>query len=92
VQAETSSGGIAVNFSTAPKADCRLQVSGGGINVGLPRSAGFNLDAHSSGGKVVTETPITVAVQANRSTACCWAKSTAAVQLCCCAAVPGTFG
>ncbi len=63
VQAETSSGGIAVNFSTAPKADCRLQVSGGGVTVGLPRSAGFNLDAASSGGKIVTETPVTVVVQ-----------------------------
>ena len=63
VQAETSSGDITVNFSAAPNADCRLVVSGGGITVGLPRSAALNLDAHSSGGKIVTEVPVTVAVQ-----------------------------
>jgi DUF4097 and DUF4098 domain-containing protein YvlB len=59
VLARTSSGHIAVSFSTTPKAPCRLEVSGGGINVALPKSAAVNLDAKASGGKVVSELAVT---------------------------------
>ena len=63
VSANTSSGEIALGFVEQPKSDCRLDVSGGGIQVSLPRSAGVELDAQSSGGKVVTDLPVTVTVQ-----------------------------
>jgi DUF4097 and DUF4098 domain-containing protein YvlB len=59
VLARTSSGHIAVSFSTTPKAACRLEVSGGGINVALPKSAAVNLDAKASGGKVTSELAVT---------------------------------
>ncbi len=63
IEAETSSGDINVAFSRPPKAECRLQVSGGGINVTLPPNAPLDLDAHSSGGRVISEFPVTLTVQ-----------------------------
>ncbi|MEA2909895.1 MAG: hypothetical protein QOJ15_1976 [Bradyrhizobium sp.] len=63
VTVHTSSGEITVNFSVAPKADSRLDVSGGGIKVSLPRSAGLDVDARASGGKVISEKPIAVVVK-----------------------------
>lgn len=59
VLAKTSSGHIGVSFSTTPKAACRLDVSGGSINVALPKSAAVNLDAKASGGKVASELAVT---------------------------------
>lgn len=59
VQAETSSGAINVSFAEPPRADCRLAVSGGGIKIALPKSAGVDLDAKSSGGKVLSELTVT---------------------------------
>jgi DUF4097 and DUF4098 domain-containing protein YvlB len=62
VVAETSSGLINVSFAEAPKGDCRLAVAGGGIKLAVPQSAKLDLDARSSGGRVVSEMPITMAV------------------------------
>jgi hypothetical protein len=62
VTAETSSGSIEVNFSTSPKSDCRLAVAGGGIKAALPKSAAVDLDAKTSGGKVRSDLPVTMAV------------------------------
>jgi DUF4097 and DUF4098 domain-containing protein YvlB len=62
VLARTSSGEITVNFSVAPKSESRLEVSGGGVKVGLPRGAGLDIDAQSSGGNVVSSIAITTAV------------------------------
>jgi len=59
VLAETSSGPINVSFAVAPMAECRLQVSGGGIKVMLPKTAAVDVDARSSGGRVLTELPVT---------------------------------
>ncbi len=67
VEAETSSGEISVAFTRVPKADCRLQVSGGGITATFPQNSSLNLDAHSSGGEVITELPVTVTVQGARN-------------------------
>jgi hypothetical protein len=60
VNAETSSGAIDLLFLAPPKEDCRLSVSGGGINVSLPLVAKLDLDAVSQGGSVNSELPITV--------------------------------
>jgi DUF4097 and DUF4098 domain-containing protein YvlB len=62
VLAETSSGPIRVSFSAPPKAESRLEVSGGGVTVGLPASAALDLNARSSGGRVVSEMALTLAV------------------------------
>jgi len=58
VLARTSSGEISVNFSGIPRSDSRIEVSGGGVKLGLPRSAGFEVDARASGGNVVSSMPI----------------------------------
>jgi len=60
VQASTSSGDITVGWVTQPSEDCRLEVSGGSINLSLPPSAALTLDARSSGGKVQSELPVTM--------------------------------
>src|SRR2546425_12856392 len=54
----SSSGPIIVGLGTQPKADSHLEVSGGDIKLTLPRSAAVDLDAETSGGKVVTSIPI----------------------------------
>jgi DUF4097 and DUF4098 domain-containing protein YvlB len=58
IDAETTSGKIDVSFLAAPKADSRLDVAGGDINVAAPSSAGFELDAQSQGGNVESELPV----------------------------------
>lgn len=63
VQANTSSGTIAVGFVAPPTEPCRLEVSGGGISVVLPKSAAVDLDAKTSGGKAESELPVTTTVQ-----------------------------
>jgi len=62
VLAHTSSGPIIVGLGAQPKADSHLQVSGGDIKVTLPRSIALDLDAESSGGKVITAVPVTMTV------------------------------
>jgi DUF4097 and DUF4098 domain-containing protein YvlB len=66
VIARTSSGEINVTFMAGPRGESRLEVSGGGIKVGLPASAGVDLDAQSSGGEVITSVPVTVVVEGKR--------------------------
>jgi len=59
VLARTSSGPIIVGLSAQPKTDSHLEVSGGDIQVTLPRSVAVDVDARSSGGKVVSAFPVT---------------------------------
>jgi DUF4097 and DUF4098 domain-containing protein YvlB len=63
VLAQTTSGTVQVTFGAAPKGDCRLEVAGGGINVALPESAAMEVDAHSSGGRCITDLPLTTTVK-----------------------------
>jgi DUF4097 and DUF4098 domain-containing protein YvlB len=58
--ATTSSGQIQVRFINSPKAECRLEVSGGGIEIALPEKAGVDLDAKASGGRIASELPLTI--------------------------------
>jgi DUF4097 and DUF4098 domain-containing protein YvlB len=62
VLAHTSSGPISLGLGAQPKADSRLKVSAGDIKVTLPRSVALDLDAESSGGKVVTAIPVAATV------------------------------
>jgi DUF4097 and DUF4098 domain-containing protein YvlB len=63
IEARTSSGVIVAVFAAQPTEDCRLEVSGGGITVTAPKSAGFNLEANSSGGRVKSELPVVMTLQ-----------------------------
>ena len=51
-----------MGLGAQPKADCYLEVSGGDIKLTLPRSVAVDLDAESSGGKIVTAIPVTMTV------------------------------
>jgi len=59
VTAHTTSGSIRVGFGVAPQADCRLEAIGGGIQLTLPGSAALDLDAHSAGGEIKSDLPVT---------------------------------
>jgi len=60
VTAHTSAGSIVAAFTGQPREDCRLTTSGGGINVRIAENLGFDLDARTSGGRVITELPVTI--------------------------------
>jgi DUF4097 and DUF4098 domain-containing protein YvlB len=60
VSAQTTSGSIQVGFASSPKADCRLEAQGGGIQVALPGSCALEIDARSAGGEVESDLPVTV--------------------------------
>ena len=62
VVAHTSAGSIAAAFTGQPHGDCRLTTSGGGINLRVAENLGFDLDARTSGGRVITELPVTITV------------------------------
>lgn len=60
VKAHTSGGPIDVAFAGPLKGDCEFSTSGGGITVHVDPKSDFNLDAHTSGGGVRCELPVTV--------------------------------
>lgn len=62
VQASTTSGTLTANLVAQPAEDCRFEVSGGSVNLTLPKNAGFNLEARSSGGQVRSDLPVTTTV------------------------------
>jgi DUF4097 and DUF4098 domain-containing protein YvlB len=63
VFAQTTSGTVQVTFGAAPQGECRLEVAGGGITVGLPTTAAMDVDARSSGGRIITELPLATTVK-----------------------------
>jgi len=65
VEARTSGGSISVTFAKAPKGD--LRTSGGSIEAEFPRASGVNLDARTSGGRVLVESSIKTTGSAERS-------------------------
>jgi len=60
VNAHTSGGPIDVAFSGPLQGDCEFSTSGGGITVRVDPKSDFQLDAHTSGGGVHCDLPITV--------------------------------
>jgi hypothetical protein len=60
VKAHTSGGPIDVAFAGPLKGDCEFSTSGGGITVHVDPKSDFNLDAHTSGGGVSCQLPVTV--------------------------------
>jgi hypothetical protein len=65
VEARTSGGSISVTFASAPKGN--LRTSGGSIEAEFPRASGVNLDARTSGGRVLVESAIKTTGSAERS-------------------------
>ncbi len=49
----TGSGSVAAEFDQPPAGPVRLETSGGGITLKIPRTAGFDLDALTSAGSVL---------------------------------------
>ena len=60
IDAETSGGSIHARMSQQPRADSRLSTSGGSIILSVAGGVGVDLDAHTSGGDVESDIPITV--------------------------------
>ena len=60
IDGETSGGSIRARFSQQPHADSRLSTSGGGITLSLAGNVALDVDAHSSGGGVDSDVPITI--------------------------------
>lgn len=60
IDASTSGGSIRARLAQQPRGESKFSTSGGGITVSLAPSIGIDLDAHSSGGDVETDIPMTV--------------------------------
>ena len=60
VDAQTSGGSIKAQLSQQPRADSRLSTSGGGITISIAPGVSVDLDAHTSGGDVDTDIPVTL--------------------------------
>ncbi|HYG33602.1 MAG TPA: DUF4097 family beta strand repeat-containing protein [Clostridia bacterium] len=62
VAAKTSAGSVTVCFLSQPHEDCSLITSGGNVVAKVSENLKFDVDAHTSGGNVRTELPITMTV------------------------------
>ncbi|MEK7685339.1 MAG: DUF4097 family beta strand repeat-containing protein [Verrucomicrobiota bacterium] len=60
IEASTSGGSVRACFGKQPEGGCSLKTSGGNIDVKLANSIALDLDAHTSGGRVITDLPVTV--------------------------------
>lgn len=60
LQASTSGGSVTATISEQPRDGSRLATSGGSVNLYLAEHVGLDVDARTSGGRVVTDFPITV--------------------------------
>ena len=60
IDASTSGGSIHAHLSRQPRADSRLETSGGDEVLEIPTNLGASLDAHSSGGGIDTDVPVTI--------------------------------
>jgi putative adhesin len=60
IDASTSGGSIKARLSRQPRGESRLSTSGGGITVHVASNVGLDIDAHTSGGDVDSEVPVTI--------------------------------
>lgn len=60
VDAETSGGSIRARLSQQPRGDSRMSTSGGGITLSVAPNVALDLDAHTSGGDVDSDIPVTI--------------------------------
>ena len=61
VQASTSGGSVSASLAKIT-GECRLETSGGGVNVAVPGNATLDIDAKTSGGSVHSELPVATTV------------------------------
>lgn len=67
IDASTSGGSIRARFSRQPRGDSKLSTSGGGITVHVASSVALDIDAHTSGGDVASDVPVTILGKQNDS-------------------------
>jgi hypothetical protein len=67
VRADSSGGPIRVSFSPGNASGGTVSTSGGGITVEIDRGANLDIDAHSSGGSVTFDVPVTVQGQVSKT-------------------------
>jgi Toastrack DUF4097 len=60
IQAVTKGGNVSARMSDQLSADCYLSTSGGKVAVELNQASGFDVDAKTRAGHVITEFPITM--------------------------------
>jgi len=60
IKAGTSGGMVKAHFASHPLQACRLETSGGHVEVTLPEDSPVHVDARTSGGRVSTELPVTL--------------------------------
>ena len=60
IDAETSGGSIHARMTRQPHGDSRMSTSGGDVVVELPANVGAAVDAHSSGGGIDSDLPVTI--------------------------------
>ena len=68
VEASTSGGSVSAQFNSGNSSGGSLSSSGGGIRVSLDPGVGLELDAHTSGGSVTCDLPVTVSGSMSRGT------------------------
>jgi DUF4097 and DUF4098 domain-containing protein YvlB len=60
IDASSSGGSIKARLSRQPHADSKLSTSGGGITIFVAPNLGLDIDAHTSGGDVASNIPVTI--------------------------------
>jgi DUF4097 and DUF4098 domain-containing protein YvlB len=60
LRAHTSGGSIHATITQQPDGPCKLETAGGGIDLKLAEGLKVDLEAHTSGGSVSTDFPVTV--------------------------------
>lgn len=63
IDGRSSGGSVTARFSRPIEANCRLETSGGSVNIYLPENSRFDLDAQAGSGQIVTEFPISITFQ-----------------------------
>src|SRR5258708_2460806 len=68
IDAESSGGSIRAALAKQPRGASRLSTTGGSITLTVASNVGMDLDAHTSGGDVTTDMPVTILGRQNDST------------------------
>jgi DUF4097 and DUF4098 domain-containing protein YvlB len=68
IDASTSGGSIQAHLTQRPAGDSTLKTSGGGITLTVASSVAIDVDAHTSGGDIETDVPVTLLGKQSDST------------------------
>lgn len=67
IDASSSGGSIKARLFRQPRADSKLSTSGGGITIHVAPNVALDIDAHTSGGDVASDIPVTILGKQNDS-------------------------